>query len=178
VHIYYGDESGDKLAQRVEEIKAVAEYFGERADLGLKGDRALILLGDFNVVDPEHKTMKALLDNGFKVPEAIRQPTNVRGNMYYDQIAFKTKPNVLKYIERPDSAGVFRLFGSAFKTGQRDDYVAAMEKASGLHSDKYNGDFTKFYKDWRTYQLSDHNPLWVRLSVNESETYLKAMQAD
>ncbi len=56
VHIYYGDESGDELKQRIEEIGAVAEYFCKKADDSLKKNRALILLGDFNIVKPDHKT--------------------------------------------------------------------------------------------------------------------------
>ena len=177
VHIYYGEDTGPALGQRIQEIDVVAKYFGERADLGLKGDRALILLGDFNVISPQHETMKALLDNGFTVPKGLQTPTNVNETKYYDQIVFKTKPKVIEYAEEDGNAGVFKLFGSAFANGQVDDYKAAMAKASGLKKGKkYKGDFARFYKDWRTYQLSDHNPLWVRLSVNESEAYLKSLQ--
>jgi endonuclease/exonuclease/phosphatase family metal-dependent hydrolase len=181
VHLYFGSSSGAKLQERVEEIDAVAKYFGERADIGLRGDRALILLGDFNIVSPEHKTMQALKKNGFRVPRDIG-PTNVKGDKYYDQIAFKTKKAVLDYVdsnaEDPASrnAGVFDLFGSAFKTGQLTDYKAAMKTTSALSGKKYKGKFDKYYRDWRTYQLSDHNPLWVRLGVNESDKYLKGLK--
>jgi len=176
VHLYYGADSGAKLDQRVEEIAAVAKYFGEKADIGLKGDRALILLGDFNIVSPEHKTMDALVDNGFMVPDALQQKTNVIETKYYDQIAFKTKPDVLEYIEKPDNAGVFKLFRTAMRKNQRADYDAAMQKTSALTSATYNGDLDDYYADWRTYQLSDHNPLWCRLQVNRSEDYLKRVR--
>jgi len=28
--------------------------------------------------------------------------------------------------------------------------------------------------DWRTYQLSDHKPMWVRLNTNDSRAYLES----
>jgi len=182
VHIYYGERSGEKLQQRVEEIDAVAKYLGERADINLGEDRATILLGDFNIVSPEHKTMKALLKNKFKVPKDLQHPTNVIKTHYYDQIAFKTKRNVLEFIDSntddplKKNAGVFDLFGSAYKTSQQADYEDAMRETSALAKKPYFGDLKKYYKAWRTYQLSDHNPLWVRLKVNESEAYLKALK--
>src|SRR5690606_21642612 len=32
VHIFYGDDSGEKLDERIEEIAAVAKYFGTRGE--------------------------------------------------------------------------------------------------------------------------------------------------
>ncbi len=184
VHLYFGSSSGEKLQQRVEEIGAIAKYLSERADVHLsKEDRGTILLGDFNIVSPEHKTMQALMKNGFRVPKALQLKTNVADTKYYDQIAFKTKSNVIEFTESESddptqrNAGTFKLFLSAFKTSQRADYEAAMAATTALSGSKYRGDFAKYYKDWRTYQLSDHNPLWVRLKVNQSDDYLKRLRA-
>ena len=107
VHIYYGGESGKKLAERVGEIGRVAEFFGERAKKALADDRSLILLGDFNIVGRDHETMKALEAERFHVPEALREapPTNVGKDKYYDQIAFRAVPGVLDSLEQ---AGVGR----------------------------------------------------------------------
>ncbi len=183
VHIYYGAESGDALKERVEEIESVAKFLSQRANIGLRDeDTALILLGDFNVVHPEHKTMKALLDNGFVVPKALQQKTNIDETKYYDQIAFKTKEQVIEFVDSQSedplkrNAGVFRLFLSAFRKNQVNDYKDAMAQSSNLNSSEYQGDFEKYYEDWRTYQLSDHNPLWVRLQVNESQDYLDRLR--
>lgn len=176
VHIYFGADSGAKLQERIQEIGAIAEYLSNRADIGLEEDRALILLGDFNIVSPEHKTMQSLLKHKFKVPKALRRKTNVAGTKYYDQIAFKTRKDLLEFVDNEDNAGVFKLFGSCLTANQLEDYKEAMGKTSALTSNKYNGNVTKYYSDWRTYQLSDHNPLWVRLKVNKSEAYLKRLK--
>ena len=183
VHMYYGADSGDKLSQRIEEIATIAEYLSERADIRLvEENRALVLLGDFNIVSPEHETMKALLDNGFKVPEGLRFKTNVNETKYYDQIAFKTTHNLIEFRESSSddptkrTSGVFKLFGSTYKPSQIGDYIAAMDKTSALNGSRYQGDHEKYFRDWRTYQLSDHNPLWVRLKVNRSEDYLNDLK--
>jgi endonuclease/exonuclease/phosphatase family metal-dependent hydrolase len=166
----------------VQEIGTIAEYLSDRADIGLDKDQALILLGDFNIVSPQHKTMQALLKHKFKVPQALRFKTNVAETKHYDQIAFKTKRNVVEYIDSGSddpherNAGLFRLFGSTYRTSQIDDYKAAMRKTSNFASSKYSRDYAKYFRDWRTYQLSDHNPLWVRLRVNESESYLQQLR--
>lgn len=183
VHIYYGKDYGEKLQERIEEIEAIAKFMSQRADIGLKKDAALILLGDFNIKHPEHETMKALTGNGFVVPKALQQTTNIDETKYYDQIAFKTEKDIIEFVNSQSddplkrNAGVFRLFLSAFRQNQIDDYKEAMAKTSNLNKPKYGGDFEKYYDDWRTYQLSDHNPLWVRLRVNESEAYLNMLKA-
>lgn len=49
VHLYFGADSGEKLQQRIEEIETIASYLATRADRALGADRALFLLGDFNI---------------------------------------------------------------------------------------------------------------------------------
>lgn len=33
-----------------------------------------------------------------------------------------------------------------------------------------------YYKEWRTYQISDHKPMWVRLRTNDSSMYLEKLK--
>ncbi|MCB1740033.1 MAG: endonuclease/exonuclease/phosphatase family protein [Gammaproteobacteria bacterium] len=183
VHIYYGDDSGTKLQERIEEIGAIATYLGKRADDALRLGRAIILLGDFNIVHPEHNTMQALLRSGFEVPQALRRPSNIDRSKYYDQIAFKTRREVLEYIDqqsddpRQRNAGVFELFDSVF----RDDAVAqyrsiAAQTPNGDHLSPERLD--RYYHTWRTYQLSDHKPMWVRLQSDDSHKYLQRLAAE
>lgn len=179
VHLYYGDDYGPKLQQRVEEIGRIASYLGKRADETLLRGSSLILLGDFNIVHPEHQTMKALVDEGFQIPKALRQPTNINRNKYYDQIAFKTEPQVLEYIERRSqdpkkcNAGIFEIFESIYREEDFEQYrVAASQSPNGM-MEQNEGDLRDYYLDWRTYQISDHKPMWVRLAVNRSQAYLE-----
>ncbi len=182
VHIYFGDESGDKLQQRIQEIGSVAKYLSKRADKYLKDGKALILLGDFNIVHPTHDTMNALINNGFTVPEALQRPANINLDMYYDQIAFKTDSMVIDYIEDPavgdTVAGVFEMFKRVLKPSHAANYLEEMKKSDNAEGQTDDQLKNTYFKKWRTYQFSDHNPMWVRLRTDNSTDYLDRMRAD
>ena len=180
VHIYFGDESGAKLKERIEEIDRVAAYLAARAEATLKAKRALILLGDFNIMHPEHKTMKALTDRGFVVPKTLKHPTNLDETKYYDQIAFMTDPEVVRYIEassdhpKSRNAGIFNIFTSVYRPSDFDQYQEAAGKTPN-GKDKTGAALKKYYADWKTYQLSDHKPMWVRIRSNAAAEYLESL---
>ena len=180
VHIYYGEEHGEKLRRRVAEIREIAEYFGSRAVGALESGTSLILLGDFNVVDPEHETMDALLASGFKTAGTLENiASNIGRDKYYDQIVFHTRPGVLEYTETPTPdgkprAGIFEIFRNVFTEAQLDDYQSAAS-ATTAGDDKTGDELRDYYLDWRTYQFSDHLPMWIQLRVNDSSSYLERM---
>lgn len=171
VHIYFGKESGEKLKRRISEIKVIADYFKNRSDREFKKNgRSLILLGDFNIVSPGHETMAALRDVGFEIPKKLEnKPSNQGKTKHYDQIAFHTKRNVLDFVDfdcddpTECNAGVFDPYECVFR--ETDENLYQADRA---------GDQRKF-TTWRSYQISDHQPMWVRLQVNESARYLEEM---
>jgi len=181
VHLYYGSSSGEKLNQRVEEIQGIASYLSTRADRALGDDRALFLLGDFNIVSPTHKTMKALTDNGFIVPKILQKDPTTGTEKHYDQIGFKTKPNVIEYVGRDSSdplkrnAGVVPLFKRVFTKPQFANYSSFVKKTSAGKKAEGKDALEDVYRDWRTYQFSDHYPMWVRLQTDSSAPYLDRM---
>lgn len=179
VHLYYGAETGAQLNERVEEIGRIAEYFGQRSEEADKEFRSLILLGDFNIVHPEHETMQALTAQGFKIPAGLT-PSNVAGGKYYDQIAFKARPGVLEYVdaaaESKSGSGVLEIFEELFTPAQYPQYKDAVAKSPNGKKKKTDAERKKYYeKEWRTYQLSDHKPMWVRLRTNDSPKYLRSI---
>jgi exonuclease III len=182
VHLYYGDDSGPKLQERIEEIERIAEYFGMRAEAAMKEKRSLILLGDFNIVHPEHQTMKKLLDAGFEVPKALRAPTNIDRSKYYDQIAFQGPPAVVEYVERQSNdpkqrnAGVFDIFESIFTEEHFQQFRDDAKKTPNGKRATTAAALKKYYLEWRTYQFSDHKPMWVRLDSNDAEGYLEQLK--
>jgi endonuclease/exonuclease/phosphatase family metal-dependent hydrolase len=177
VHLYYGAETGMKLNERVEEISRIAQYFGKRSAEAEKEFRSLILLGDFNIVSPEHETMKALSDEGFRIPPGLA-PSNVAGGKYYDQIAFKARSSVLEYVAAggKSGSGVFETFENVFTPSQFEEYKVDVARSSNGKSKTSDAALKSYYSDdWRTYQLSDHNPMWVRLRTNDSPKYLQSI---
>jgi hypothetical protein len=169
VHIYFGDNEDPKLLkQRQDEIAALSKALGKRAEQDLKDDpesRTMSgLLGDFNILSARHETMEALESNGFVVPEALKAipGTNVAKDKAYDQIAF-WKPDLARGHIRLNvlGAGVFDYYEHVYRQGDRAAYMP-------------NGTDRK-YKDWRTYKMSDHLPMWIELRTDFGDEYLEAL---
>lgn len=166
VHLYYGADSGVKLERRKREIREIAKFLKKRADKD-KSDN-YILLGDFNIVSPDHETMKALTDNGFTVPEELHK-TNVKQTKYYDQIAFRLKKQELV----PKAANVFRVNRAVFRDNEFEIYKTHMKRISRSAKAMTAAKLKAYYTTWRTFQMSDHDLLWVELNIDFSEDYLK-----
>ena len=177
VHIYYGTGAAG-IKQRKEEVRRLTELLAERAksDSDSDADSYFIVLGDFNIVDREHETMQALLTNDFMTPEPLQKipGSNVKQDKFYDQIALwmgksKRRKTYTRII--PYRAGVFDFFDIVYRTDEEDTYHPFMRKpdSSGFYSS---------YASWRTYQMSDHLPMWVELQVDFAREYLDEVEAD
>lgn len=176
VHLFYGEDRGAKKERRVQEIDAITKFLAKRATVDREN---YILLGDMNVVGPEDETMQALLNHGFILPnESI--PSNMNRDKHYDQIAFYNKRNELELGKSEKNAGVFNFYESVFCSDQAETYYPL-----GLLIDKKNKETEKtqwaddaekrttyYAKKWRTWQMSDHLPLWVELKIDFTERYL------
>lgn len=188
-HIYYGEASGEKFKRRVGEIRAIVKILAKRAEAASAAGKAMILLGDFNVVGPEDETMKALQREGFVVPEAIELPPLGERNSFYDQIAFKAKEGVLEMPKGRRVAGSVPIYENVFTLEQIDDYrerfedaLAALneeerQKAKAKRKEPQLTTPEEYFERWRTWELSDHQPLWVRLKANDSDKYLRGLLA-
>lgn len=176
VHIYYGKDSGPELKRRIEEIRKLMKFFGDRqdSDTAAEKDRSgavenYILLGDFNVVSPEHETMAALKSEGFKVPEAIDgDAVRKEGMHYYDQIAVRVKDRRFKVT----AGGIVDLFENVFRDDPADlalygPHVPAADPEGKPSTPEQR------YRQWRTWQMSDHSPLWVEVETDFSDDYLE-----
>jgi endonuclease/exonuclease/phosphatase family metal-dependent hydrolase len=190
VHLYYGDDTGAKYDRRVKEIAAISKLLANRAEKIRKKEKTgenFILLGDFNIVEPGDATMKALTKNGFTLPEKLYK-SNVSESMYYDQIAFMVKKDELEMGPSENNSGVFRFFKSVFRNSEFSIYDDLMKnkKLRDFHeSGKKAGQprteaqkKTYYRNKWRTWQMSDHCPLWVELKIDFSDRYLKRIKSD
>ena len=174
VHIYYGEGTPND-ARRVDEIKQIGRLLaGKAKDYIRLGNKArdylpenLVLLGDFNIFKKSDKTFAALRDSGFVLPKALMKDemvgSNVKKDKFYDQIAFYRD-----VVEMENSAaGIFDFFEHAFTEQDAQRFMAA----HGL------ADKAKF-RDWRTYQLSDHLVMWAEFKVDKTEQYLRHLAQD
>jgi len=174
VHIYYGHKTGIKFERRVKEIESIGKFMAKRAKED--DEYNYVLLGDFNIVGPECETMYALSGSGFKVPDEVRHPTNINEDYFYDQIAFKTKPDELRLGDSRPNAGIFKFYEAVFAEDEFDaykDYVKKTEPGYGSFEPKKR---KSYYRTWRTFQMSDHYPLWVELKIDFTRDYLEGIK--
>ena len=176
-HLYYGAASGPALQRRIAEIEKLVEFFAERQDVASRQEKDrsgavenYIILGDFNVVSPEHKTMQALKSNGFVVPEAIDgKKVRKLGDHFYDQIAVRVKDPRFKVL----GGGLLRMFDEVFTDADEAIYAPLMPKKDPEKDPAWTAkDQAALYKKWRTWQMSDHHPLWIEIATDFSDDYL------
>ncbi len=165
VHVYYGKAEKDD-PRRVEEIRSLARLLAARgkADPRRIGEpENLVLLGDFNIFAREDVTFEALVDAGFTIPEELQQVpgSNVQKDKHYDQIALMARP---RRFGTTGKAGVFDFYEHVFREDQQAEYRELMEQTKGTKAG---------YKQWRTYQMSDHLPMWCELDIDFSNEYLE-----
>lgn len=177
VHIYFGTDSGPKLQQRIDEIKQLVKFFAKRQDHESMADRDTlgqvenyILLGDFNVVSPEHKTMQALKSEGFVVPAAIDgAAVRKKGAHFYDQIATRVKDTRFSVI----AGGMVDMYQDVFRDEDLKIYEALLPAEDPEKDKQYAAKTPEaLFRKWRTWQMSDHHPLWIQIRTDFSDTYL------
>jgi endonuclease/exonuclease/phosphatase family metal-dependent hydrolase len=175
VHIYYGDQR--KQAMREWEIDMIAGLVAKQRK---KEQKTHILLGDFNIATKEDTTYKNIKKHKFHIPDA-HIGSNIGQNKDYDQIAFNLFENgvdmpMFKEGEKGKdglpNAGVFNVFDFVYTAEEFPEYAALFPEDFRGRKDKA----AYFTKTWRTFQISDHLPLWTRLKIDFSDEYLKSIQ--
>ena len=138
-HIKYGNRAAD----RIPELKAIARWMAEWADNMTEYEQNFILLGDFNIDRMNDALWQAFVSTGLIVPPALidlprtvfTDPANPQ-KQFYDQIAwFENSPK--------------RRLSMAFKSGGQVDFLPFVYKDLGLTRMQIS------------HRISDHYPLWA-----------------
>jgi len=167
VHIYYG--KGVAVDERrLEEIEALAGMLAKKAKDYINlaavdySPEHLVLLGDFNIFKRTDVTFDALTKNKFVVPKQLQQlpGSNVPKDKFYDQIAFFEHKVGIENTK----AGIFDFYEHVFND-------------PAVYKDVEDPPTEKNFKEWRTYQMSDHLIMWSEFSVDQTDTYLQSLAA-
>ena len=171
VHIYYG-KSAPNEPRRVAEIDETAKLLAAKAKDYIKLDERyknyspenMVLLGDFNIFKTTDETFKAMSKHGFVLPDELAKGklsgSNVTKDKFYDQIAFYKK---VRDIENT-AAGIFDFYEHVFREGDEARFRASGQVEEGAS-----------FKDWRTYQMSDHLVMWTEFKVDKADDYLRQL---
>jgi endonuclease/exonuclease/phosphatase family metal-dependent hydrolase len=174
VHIYYGTATKNDPI-RVKEIETLVTFLSKRAK---DEEKTYVLLGDFNIFGCGDDTMKALEKNGFTVPDAIKKhPTDLSETKHYDQIAFNVKLDTnMTIFSKEQKAGAFNFAQSVYPLQDWKIYQQYFDKK--YTEGKTQKEIESYYKSWRTFEISDHLPLWVELKIDFSNQYLERMKGE
>jgi len=156
-HLYYGEAKADE-PQRLKEAEMLVKLLKGRMASKDRWANNSILLGDFNVFSTDDQTFMALEKGNFVIPKGLRgKYTNAKLDKPFDQMAFLA-PDVERQIHEV-RAGVFPFFQHVYRDSDHTRYLP--------------DETLKEYKDWRTYKMSDHLPIWVELGVDFGKEYLE-----
>jgi endonuclease/exonuclease/phosphatase family metal-dependent hydrolase len=155
-HLYYGDAKPDD-PQRLVEMEELVQLLEKRISSKDRWARNVVLLGDFNIFSTEDKTFAALT-KVFDSPPALHgAKTNQSRTKPFDQIAFLS-PDVENHIAEA-RGGVFDFYAHVYR-----DADAALYRPDDTPAE---------YRQWRSYKMSDHLPLWTEVKVDFGEEYLR-----
>jgi len=160
-HFYYGESKADD-PQRLKESKIVVNLLKKRMKSKDSWANNSILLGDFNIFSIKDETFLALEKELFQIPAKLKGTyTNATQDKPFDQIAFLAR-DVEKQLGLA-KAGTFPFFDHVYRTSDWKTYQPNTTE--------------KKYKQWRTFKMSDHLPLWVELYVDFGNAYLEKKMA-
>ena len=178
VHIYYGKAKAED-PKRVKEIQLLSKFMASRVKQQTAWARNLVLMGDFNIFKPEDATFTAMTDAGFFIPEQLQSlPSNIGKNKHYDQMAFISTVYDSKQVKerlRSSKAGIIDFFKAVYRDDEEKTYVKQM--GSGYRTSSKGATRTarqraRYYKQWRTFQMSDHFPMWLELDIDFGKEFL------
>jgi endonuclease/exonuclease/phosphatase family metal-dependent hydrolase len=145
LHVIYGQP-----AERIPELKAIAEWLADWAKDINEWDHNLITLGDFNIDRKDDELYKAFISSGLDVPKdllnlprtifATDGPKNIT---FYDQIAWFSKGSKVPALSLK------------YRSGGNFDFTKTALKSLNLSTRELS------------YRISDHYPLWVEFDARE-----------
>jgi hypothetical protein len=141
----------------VQDARLTAERLRDRMKRKDRWARNAILLGDFNIFADDDKTVRSLEQQGFASPHMLRgKATNAQGDKPFDRLLF-IAPDVSFQLKNANAA-VFPVFDHVYRDGEHAEY----------------GKTAKAFSQWRTYRMSDHNPVWCEIDIDFTEPYLES----
>ena len=156
-HFYYGEDKADD-PQRVQEAKAIVQLLKKRMQSKDAWANNAILLGDFNIFSTNDETFKAIEKEMFEIPVKLKGTyTNAAQDKPFDQIAFLAREVQTQMgLAR---AGTFPFYNYVYRDADWQTY----QPDTTLNK----------YRQWRTFKMSDHLPLWVEVYVDFGNEYLE-----
>jgi hypothetical protein len=170
-HVVYGGQKNAETAS-TQEVKQIVDFMLKKSPKQSALPENLILLGDFNMFDPDGIVAQVLVNCGFSIPhgrESVRSTNVGLESRFYDQIAILLERN--KQLNHTPS-GVMDFFDAVYSDEKFEEYREELRLSSGA----VPSNPLRYYRSfWRRREMSDHMLLWVQLSVDFSYEYLAGL---
>jgi uncharacterized caspase-like protein/endonuclease/exonuclease/phosphatase family metal-dependent hydrolase len=155
--IFPGDAKGDD-PQRIQESSTIVRLLSHRLKSIDSWACNAILLGNLNIFSTEDERFKAIGKEEFKIPAIYKGVyANVNPDASFDQISLIARDG--KAQVEIVNAGGFPFFDHVYRDLDRKIYQPNTTDNS--------------YRQWRTFKISDHLPLWVELDIDKKVNDLK-----
>lgn len=203
VHMYFGSGAEGKQ-RRVKEISDLAEFVKKRqeketGDYILLGDFNVV-----SATDDTMKALTKHGFTMHK--EIMKAGTTLKGKNPYDQIALRVKNKMLEigdadvfdfeeHIFREADHEAYRVSDSTslkhrgwITPDKEQKYIDEVKERKRKSAEKKDEPFSwtdaddvrerknYYMKVWRSFQISDHKPIWVELKVDFTEDYLNSLR--
>lgn len=160
-HIIFGDD----LAMREQELTAIASRAKKRSKAE---DETYILLGDMNIPNRQSHVFATLKSHDFIAPDF--GGTNIKGDKYYDQIAFSGEGKTTKLVQY----GCIPWQNWLYQPEEKEQYHAMNNVQRAAYGKNPYSDWEKAYRShFMTFEMSDHLPIWVEIETVYSDDYLE-----
>ena len=169
---------GDAVSKRLREVRNLGQYLRARA----RQDQIdLLLMGDFQLERPGGPLHQALLEGGVQLPEAVLLPAHIVPDRYYSLIGFVSAEHEMPLADGDPPAGVVQIYEHVLRDEDLSRFVRTAAYRAAAQSKAGRRKPAERLRDpqrWRTYQMSDHLPLWVELGLSgTTDSYMACPQA-
>jgi hypothetical protein len=149
-HLYWGRQPEDRLA----EATALARHLSRRAK---RENQNYVVAGDFCRGERDWDGLDVWREAEFVIPDSTLHPSNALGNKYYDVMGFRFDRNPVEFPQDGPRSGAVGFFDVVLRDTDEDLFRGL---GASISSDRTS---PNHYRLWRSFEISDHRPVWVEL---------------
>lgn len=159
-------KNSELYQRRAQELATMVQWVKEQY-IETNQCNNLFVFGDFNVTNRHNEAYKAMTIDVFRMPESLLKdnlPGHIGQDRSYAQVIHYNRFNDVTFRK----AGIFNYYDVVF-----DNYKTYARRAK-KHSAKVTTQ--KAFDEFKTYQMSDHLPIWIEMNTDHAENYLHLLK--
>jgi len=180
LHLHPGNDDED-LIQRRAEVRLLLEALAQQDEK--LWSKNLIVVGDMNLYHgDDDPTVDLFKSHGFGEVAALEGvDTNASMSQAYDRMFLKRNNyfQLARDALGKETGGAFNPFDHVYQDGKspvyKDDIIRVYGGSKDLAADAVALE-KQYLRYWRRNQISDHFPIWIELTIDNSAAFLLSKQ--